>query len=224
MIKKINMNNHVFKGHKTLLGNRYVTYAEIELPTRYGIYPKSKNGFDWGSTGSGSLQLSFAMLYQLSDLKFAEENATKYMSEVVKKLNSRDWILNASEVQLWIDDNKEEQEEVIKLVPSNNTKESLPDNKIEDKSTRQIRKKGVNKSSSSSKKTNIIKEICKELEITQKQLSEILEVPEGTVSSWAVKNEIPRLGKKAIEFYIQNTKNQKIIDSYKSFVNLLQAS
>ena len=50
-------------------------------------------------------------------------------------------------------------------------------------------------------KTNVVKEICKELNITQKNLAEILEVPEGTVSSWAVKNEIPRLGKKAIEFY-----------------------
>ncbi|MEJ2372637.1 MAG: hypothetical protein P8Y16_02360 [Sulfurimonas sp.] len=50
----------------------------------------------------------------------------------------------------------------------------------------------------------------------------MLEVPEGTVSSWAVKNEIPRLGKKAIEFYIQNQKNQKIVDSYKNFINLLQ--
>lgn len=61
-----------------------------------------------------------------------------------------------------------------------------------------------------------------ELEITQKHLAEILEVPEGTVSSWAVKNEIPRLGKKAIEFYILNQKNQKIVDSYKNFLNLME--
>jgi len=73
-------------------------------------------------------------------------------------------------------------------------------------------------------KSNVVKDICKELNITQKQLAEVLEVPEGTVSSWAVKNEIPRLGKKAIEFYIQNTKNQKIVDSYRSFIELLQAS
>ena len=74
------------------------------------------------------------------------------------------------------------------------------------------------------RKANIVKTICKELEITQKQLAEILEVPEGTVSSWAVKNEIPRLGKKAIEFYTISIKNQKIIDSYKDFMHLLQAS
>jgi hypothetical protein len=63
-----------------------------------------------------------------------------------------------------------------------------------------------------------------ELGITQKTLAEILEVPEGTVSSWAVKNEIPRLGKKAIEFYKLSTKNQKIVDSYKDFMHLLEAS
>ena len=70
----------------------------------------------------------------------------------------------------------------------------------------------------------MVKEVCQELGITQKQLAEILEVPEGTVSSWAVKDEIPRLGKKAIEFYIKNQKNQKIVDSYKSFIELLQSA
>jgi len=80
------------------------------------------------------------------------------------------------------------------------------------------------KRQSKPRKANIVKTICKELEITQKQLAEILEVPEGTVSSWAVKNEIPRLGKKAIEFYTISVKNQKIVDSYKDFIHLLQAS
>ena len=73
-------------------------------------------------------------------------------------------------------------------------------------------------------KENIVKKICKELQITQKNLAEILEVPEGTVSSWAVKNELPRLGKKAIEFYMLSVKNQKIIDSYKNFANLLASA
>ena len=74
------------------------------------------------------------------------------------------------------------------------------------------------------RKINVVKKVCNELHITQKNLAHILEVPEGTVSSWAVKNEIPRLGKKAIEFYIEKQKNQQIVDSYKSFVHLLNAS
>lgn len=73
-------------------------------------------------------------------------------------------------------------------------------------------------------KTNVVKDVCLELSITQKNLAEILEVPEGTVSSWAVKNEIPRLGKKAIEFYILNRKNQEVVDSYKNFVKLLKSA
>jgi DNA-binding transcriptional regulator YiaG len=192
MTKK--MNNHVFKGHKTLLGNRYVTYAEVELPLRYDIFSKSDSGFDWGHNGPASIQLAFSMLYQLSDQVTAKRNALKFTQEIVKHLNSRDWKLNASDVIDWLE--------------KNDIKDEIKTQKIK----------------KSSKKNNIVKSTCLELGITQKTLAEILEVPEGTVSSWAVKNEIPRLGKKAIEFYKLSTKNQKIVDSYKDFMHLLEAS
>jgi len=201
-------NNHVFKGHKTLLGTRYVTYGELELPTRYGMFPKSNDGFDWGYTGSAPTQLAFSMLCQLSNEKFAKEHATQYANEVIKNLINRDWIINASDVLKWIVNNsntneiKEEYKEI-------QTKE-----KVQLPSIKKTKKQ----------KTNIVKEICKTLKITQKNLAEILEVPEGTVSSWAVKNELPRLGKKAIEFYMLNAKNQKIIDSYKNFATLLHSA
>jgi len=192
----VNRNNHVFKGHKTLLGSKYVTYGEVELPTRYELFAKSKDGFDWGHKGSGGLQLSFSMLYQLSTSEFAQEFATKFSNEIVSKLNSRDWILNAIDVLDWIDKHSEKIE-VVKEIAN-----------------------AVHKV----KKQNIVKKICKEIGITQKNLAEVLEIPEGTVSSWAVKNEIPRLGKKAIEFYILNKKNQEIVDSYNNFIKLLNAS
>jgi len=204
-----NMNKHVFKGHKTLLGSKYVTYGEVELPLRNDMLSKSTS-FDWGHNGPASMQLSFAILYQLSDQETASKHMIKFTQEVVKQLSSRDWILDAHDVVEWVNAN-EEKSEVTKpeltlvtktaIKPTNNTK-----------TTRKT------------KKTNVVKTICKELEITQKQLAEILEVPEGTVSSWAVKNEIPRLGKKAIEFYTLSHKNQKIVDSYKDFIHLLQAS
>lgn len=197
------MNNHVFKGHKTLLGNKFVTYRELDLPLRADIYQHSKNGFDWGNTSKGAMQLSFAILYQLSNQETAIKYAKDFCEDVVQKLNSRDWILNASDVLSWIEKNcvtLEEQEQPT-------TKKT------------HIKRKKIKK-----EKSNIVKEICQELNITQKQLAKILEVPEGTVSSWAVKNEIPRLGKKAIEFYMQNAKNQKIVDSYKNFITLLQTS
>ncbi len=196
----ITLNNHVFKGHRALLGSKYITYGEIELSLRYDLYPVSKNGFDWGSTSKASKQLAFSMLCQVSDKEIAQTYAEKFCSDVVQNLSSRDWVMSASEVLEWIENNS--QKKVMqKLQPLHHTT------------------KGVKKT-----KTNVVKRICKELKITQKNLAEILEVPEGTVSSWAVKNEIPRLGKKAIEFYMLNVKNQRIVDSYRSFKELLEAS
>ncbi len=201
------MNNHVFKGHRTLLGSKFVTYGELELPTRYDIYPTSNNGFEWGNNSKGANQLAFSILYQLADEEVAKECTTKFVTDIVKKLNSRDWVLSASEVLQWINDNCD----------------SVKKTNTATKNTPQVTKSEVSSTKKRQKqKNNVVKDICKELDITQKQLAEILEVPEGTVSSWAVKNEIPRLGKKAIEFYIANQKNQKIVDSYKNFINLLQ--
>jgi len=201
----ISFNNHVFKGHRTLLGSKYVTYGELELPLRKDIKSLSDNGFDWGNNSKGSQQLAFSILYQLSNENLAAENYKEFCTTVVSRLNSRDWVLSASDVLEWIETNCENAQEALN---AKNIKEN-PTPKISIKKT---------------KKTNVVKNVCKELGITQKNLAEILEVPEGTISSWAVKNEIPRLGKKAIEFYIQNHKNQKIIDSYKEFMQLLQAS
>lgn len=193
-------NNHVFKGHRALLGNKFVTYGELELATRFDIYAESKNGFDWGNTSKGSQQLAFAMLYQLEGKEIAQKYAIAFMNDVTRTLNSRDWIVSASDVLEWIEKNTDIQA-MKKLEPANSV-------------TKKPKKQ----------KSNVVKDICKELNITQKMLAAILEVPEGTVSSWAVKNEIPRLGKKAIEFYMLNVKNQKIVDSYRSFKELLEAS
>jgi DNA-binding transcriptional regulator YiaG len=201
---------HVFKGHKALLGGRFVTYGEVELPNRFEEYPKSKNGFDWGVKGSGSLQLAYAILRQISTKEIAKANAEKFVNDVVITLNSRDWLLNSNDILDWISKNSNiDIEEDLDKTESANFTQSR---------TIYTKHKVVKK------KSNVVKDVCKELGITQKALANILEVPEGTVSSWAVKNEIPRLGKKAIEFYIQNAKNQQIVDSYKNFVRLLEVS
>ncbi|MCW9026477.1 MAG: DUF6166 domain-containing protein, partial [Thiovulaceae bacterium] len=103
----IKHSHHVFKGHKALLGNRYVTYGELELPNRFEEYPKSKNGFDWGVNGSASLQLSYAILRQISTKEIASENAEKFLKDVVISLNSRDWVLNSFDVLEWISKNSD---------------------------------------------------------------------------------------------------------------------
>ncbi len=200
MATMINRNNYVFKGYKALLGSKYVTYGEVELNTRYSEYSKSES-FNWGDNSAGSHQLAYSMLRQLSDENFAREYTQKFTNEVVRGLNSRDWVLNASDVISWI----------------NKYSEDFGTTDLDMQKTPKLRKV-------SKKKINVVKEVCNELNITQKNLAKILEIPEGTVSSWAVKNEIPRLGKKAIEFYIEKEKNQEIVDSYKNFVNLLNVS
>ncbi|WP_428739646.1 DUF6166 domain-containing protein [Sulfurimonas sp.] len=192
------MNNHVFKGHRTLLGSKFVTYGELELPTRYDLYPTSESGFEWGNSSKGANQLAFSILCQLSNEEVAKECVISFTNDIVRTLNNRDWILSASEVLKWIEANCQSFVRETPSTPASTIKKQ------------------------SKSKSNVVKKVCKELGITQKQLAEVLEVPEGTVSSWAVKNEIPRLGKKAIEFYMQNQKNQKIVDSYKQFINLLQ--
>ena len=189
-------NNYVFKGHRTLLGSQFVTYGELEFQTRYDIFDKSET-FDWANSGAGSQQLGFSILCQITNEEFAKENYSKFTNEVVRELSSRDWVLTGSEVISWIKENTEIEEEPQVL---------------------------QNQKTPKKKRLNVVKQVCNELNITQKTLANILEVPEGTVSSWAVKNEIPRLGKKAIEFYIDKQRNQQIVDSYKSFVSLLNAS
>ena len=189
-------NNYVFKGHKALLGGKFVTYGELEFQTKYDIFNKSEV-FDWGNSSAGAQQLAFAILCQIGNEEFAKENYSKFTNDVIRNLNTRDWVLTGNEVIDWIKDNAEVEENPQQL-----------------QNQKPVKKK----------KINVVKQVCNELNITQKTLANILEVPEGTVSSWAVKNEIPRLGKKAIEFYIEKQKNQQIVDSYKSFVDLLNAS
>lgn len=204
-----NRNNYAFKGHRALLGSKFVTYRELELSSRYDLYAQSDHGFDWGHAGPSSKQLAFSILFQLSDEEFAQENVIKFTDEIITKLNTRDWILSAADVITWIRANSEEESEPEK---------EEPNNKLLLQAQKNLKKSKIKP------KINVVKEVCNQLHITQKTLATILEIPEGTVSSWAVKNEIPRLGKKAIEFYIEKQKNQHIIDSYKSFVNLLNVS
>ncbi|NPA65841.1 MAG: bacteriophage CI repressor [Epsilonproteobacteria bacterium] len=240
------INNHIFKGSKSLLSGKYVTYAEMELPLYNELCDNAK-GFDWGLLSPASKQLAFAMLYQITkDEKVSKEYAEIFAKDVLKSFGKK-WSITALDVQKWIDKNIPEVEQTtvrviqpinpnyknepveksLELLEEKRRKEQQdsvapaitkqPINKIDTRKTNRTKKRGASKD-------NVVKQICKEIGITQKELARVLEVPEGTVSSWAVKNEIPRLGKKAIEFYIQSLKQEKIIQKYKSFVDLVQHS
>jgi DNA-binding transcriptional regulator YiaG len=184
--------NLIFKGHKTLLGHRQVTFNNEPLDPRNDLFNHARDGIDWGYIGSGPLQLAFAILVKLSDPQFAARHRTEFTKEIVAALEGRDWTLESDVVLKWIES---------KGYKSGAKKESG--------------------SQKEKKELNVVKAACKELGITQKTLAHILEVPEGTVSSWAVKNEIPRLGKKAIEFYTKNSKNEEIVIRFKDLIALV---
>ena len=133
-------NNYVFKGHKALLGGKFVTYGELEFKTRFDIFDKS-DAFDWGHSGVGSQQLAFSILCQIANEEFAKENYYKYTNEVIRGLNSRDWVLTGGEVIVWIKENTEVEEETKVLQNQKNPKK---------------------------KKLNVVKQVCNELNITQK--------------------------------------------------------
>ncbi|MEA1916852.1 MAG: DUF6166 domain-containing protein [Campylobacterota bacterium] len=184
--------NYTFKGHKSILGKRYVTYKEVELSTHTKEFNHSRDGFDWGYMGSGSLQLAFAILYEVSGEEIAKSYKTEYAKDVVVLLASKEWKIETRDVRSWVE------------------KKIAIDNPVALKQSKKVKES-----------SNVIKDICKELGITQKKLANILEIPEGTVSSWAVKNEIPRLGKKAIEFYMLSQKNEKIVNNFKNLLTLV---
>ena len=54
-----------------------------------------------------------------------------------------------------------------------------------------------------SEEQNIVKKVCAELAITQKELAEELDVLQSTVSGWA-KGDIPKMTKIALELMLEN--------------------
>ena len=50
---------------------------------------------------------------------------------------------------------------------------------------------------------NIVKKVCKELGITQKELSEHLDIPQTTISNWA-NGDIPKMTEYALKLMLEN--------------------
>lgn len=63
-------------------------------------------------------------------------------------------------------------------------------------------------------KENIVKQTCKELGITQKELSEILDVPQSTISGWATTN-IPKMAELSLNLLIENKQLKGKLDVFK---------
>ncbi|EFN6206392.1 TPA: helix-turn-helix domain-containing protein [Campylobacter jejuni] len=63
-------------------------------------------------------------------------------------------------------------------------------------------------------KENIVKKVCKELNITQRQLSEMLEIPESTISGWAT-TKIPKMAEVALTLMLENKQQKEILEAIK---------
>ncbi len=67
---------------------------------------------------------------------------------------------------------------------------------------------------------NIVKKVCRELNITQKELAEMMGVNEGTTRQWSSKGECPEWAVKFIETLTENRKNKEMLQTVKNFFSL----
>lgn len=70
-------------------------------------------------------------------------------------------------------------------------------------------------------KENIIKKVCKELNINQAELSRKLDVSPATVSDWA-KGNIPKMAEMALELMLENKEIKEHLKNIKAFYETLQ--
>lgn len=68
---------------------------------------------------------------------------------------------------------------------------------------------------------NIVKQVCSELDITQKELADILDVPQPTLSRWQ-KGEIPKMAQLALEQMLEIKTLRQHLDNVKKFYTTLK--
>lgn len=71
-------------------------------------------------------------------------------------------------------------------------------------------------------KQNIVKRVCKELGITQRELAEILKVNEGTVRQWSSKGEVMPNVEVTLNLLLENHQLKMRLDKIKGFAELIQ--
>ena len=69
---------------------------------------------------------------------------------------------------------------------------------------------------------NIVKKVCTELGITQKELAEKLGASEGTVRNWSSSNELPQWALNFIETILEHKKDKEIATKLKELLNLVK--
>ena len=67
---------------------------------------------------------------------------------------------------------------------------------------------------------NIVKKVCKEFNITQKELAEILDVLPTNISNWS-NGQIPRMAQVALEQMLEIKNLNNKLETLKAFKNLI---
>ena len=73
-----------------------------------------------------------------------------------------------------------------------------------------------------SEEQNIVKKVCAELGITQKEFAEKLGASEGTVRNWSSSNELPQWALNFIETLLEHKKDKEIATKFKELLNLIK--
>ena len=68
---------------------------------------------------------------------------------------------------------------------------------------------------------NIVKQTCKELGVTQKELAEMIGAAEATVRNWSAGKDVPLWAIKSIALIKENKKNSEIIETLKKLQKLI---
>ncbi|XAK37644.1 helix-turn-helix domain-containing protein [Campylobacter coli] len=68
---------------------------------------------------------------------------------------------------------------------------------------------------------NIIKKTCKELGLTQKELSSVLGVAPNTATQWATQIEPPQIAVNFMELLIENKKQKEQLEKFKKAFDLI---
>ncbi|MCZ6161968.1 helix-turn-helix transcriptional regulator [Campylobacter ureolyticus] len=68
---------------------------------------------------------------------------------------------------------------------------------------------------------NIVKKVCRELEITQRELAERLGVAQNTPAQWATQTEPPEMAVKFMELMLKYKKTETQLNKFKKAFELI---
>ncbi len=68
---------------------------------------------------------------------------------------------------------------------------------------------------------NIVKKVCRELGITQRELAELMGVNDGTPAQWSSKGNIPEMAEKFMMCLVENKVLKEKVDKIETALKLL---